>query len=325
MEEQSSAAIACPQCGSALLFREGDRNLSCPSCKVPLAISGEAGTGRFYLDEKLDLPQARSAARKFLVTRGIDEKIVARLRFEGGELCYLPFWSLRGHAFGWQLAERETTVKEEYVDENGMTRVRERRGPVERTFENLATVVDYSTPACDLSPYGLKGIAVVSSVLPLRGMAYERLAQRGTVFDPDKGADQVRKEALAQAGERVRPSGTLRRINRMKVCGERLALISYPVWRLSFSAGQRLYPVVVDGVNGSVLKARFPGSIRINLFVPMLAVALVMFALSVHPGLGLLTLVGGIVYLLSQGGFSLESLVSRFLRLVQRGREVEHG
>ena len=212
MPAAEASGIGCPQCGGPLDFSEGSRTTVCGSCRTPLAVTGAAGITRYYLDDTLDLAEARTAARRFLTTKGVDVAVVTQLRFDGGELCFLPFWRLRGHAVGWQWLERETVVVEEYVDEQGITRQREVKGPLERDCGILALPVDYSSPACDLSPYGLAGIATVSSVLTLKGMAYDRLARRGTVFDPAKEAEQVRREAVGLLRERSRQKGTLRRI-----------------------------------------------------------------------------------------------------------------
>lgn len=325
MKEQGTVAISCSQCGSPFNFREGDRNALCPACGTLLAISGESGIARFYLDAKLDLLQARSAARKFLATSGVDERVVESLRFEKGELCFLPFWRLRGYAAGWFWAERETVVREEDYDENGAKYVRETRGPNERAMEQVLARVDYSSPACDVGRFGLKGIATVSAVLPLKGMNYEALAKRGTVFDPTKEVDLVRKEAVAQARGRGGGKGVVRMLNRVSLCGENMALISYPVWSLTFGRGERLYPLTVDAVNGRMLKGRFPGTARIRLFQPMATVMLIVFGFSIHSLVGVALSIAFLIWLASSSGLSVERLLSYFFLLVERGEEVEIG
>lgn len=320
-----SAAISCPQCGSPFNFREGTRNAVCPSCGNALSVSGEAGIRRFFLDEKLDLPRARSTARKFLATSGVDPRMVETLKFERGELCFLPFWSLRALALGWQWLEREVVVREEVVDENGAKRVVERRGPNEQVFETLASPLDWSSPAFDPSAFGLRGIAVAGAVLPLKVMDLAALKQRGTVFDPVKGAEQVRREALAAARDRFRPDGVIRISSTIQVCAERLSLISYPVWRLVFTAGERLYPLVVDAVNGRILKGRFPGRIQVRLSAPMAAVLFLIYAFSFHRMVGALAAVAFLVWLHSARGLSPAALAVFFFRLIERGEDIEHG
>lgn len=324
MSSGMSAVISCPQCGSPFDFREGSRNGLCPSCKTSLAVCGEAGVARFFLEERLDLARARVEARKSLAAAGVDPKVAEMLRFEGGELCFLPFWSLRALVTGWRWLEKEVVVREEVVDENGCKSYVERRGPNEQHFETVASPIDFSSPAFDPSACGLRGIALAGAVLSLKLMNHEALSQRATVFDPVKGAALARQEALA-ASKKSRPAGTLRCMDRFVLCGERLALISYPVWRLTFSAGERIYPVVVDGINGRMLKGRFPGPVVVRLWQPMAVILLLLSAYFVHPaaGSGAVTLFLG--WFFSVHGTSLAELASFFALLVERKEDIEHG
>ncbi|ABB30999.1 hypothetical protein GeomeDRAFT_2122 [Geobacter metallireducens RCH3] len=325
MAEQQTVTISCPQCASPFSFREGDRNARCPSCGTSLAISGEAGISRFWIEERIDLAQARANARRAVAAAGGDPDVVERLRFEGGELCFLPFWRLRGHAAGWLWTERETVTREEEYDENGMKTVREVRGPNQCATESVMVAVDYSSPACDVSRFGLRGIAVAGAVLPLRGMDFVLVSGRGTVFDPVKDPDEVRREAVAQARARGGGNGVIRSTGRFSLCGERLALISYPVWSLTFARDERLYPVTVDGVNGRVLAGRLPGSTRLTLLRPLLTVTLLVFAFTLHQLLGAAVAVGFLGWLAANGGLSPERLAGWFFALVERQREVELG
>ncbi|RNC73187.1 MAG: hypothetical protein ED859_00320 [Desulfuromonadales bacterium] len=325
MGEQQTVTISCPQCASPFSFREGDRNAPCPSCATLLTVSGEAGIPRFLVEERIDLAQARAGARRAVAAAGGDPRVVERLRFEGGELCFLPFWRLRGHAAGWRWTERETVVREEVYDENGMKTVREVRGPSECATESVMVSVDYSSPACDVSRFGLRGIAVASAVLPLKGMDFAQVSRRGTVFDPVKGADEVRREAVAQARARGGGKGVLRSAGRLSLCGERLALISYPVWSLTFSRGERLYPVTMDGVNGRVLSGRLPAATRIALLRPLLTVTLLVFVFTIHLLFGCLATAGFLGWLAANGGLSAERVAAWFFALVERNGEVDLG
>ncbi len=320
-----SSGISCPQCGGPLNFQEGSRTTLCGACRTPLAVTGTAGINRFYLEESLDLPGARSAARRFIATAGVDEFVATQLRFEGGELCFLPFWRLKGFAIGWCWQECETVIEEEYVDDEGMTRRREVKGPIQRTGEILALPVDYSSPACDLTPYGLAGIATVASVLPLKGMAYDTLARRGTVFDPAKEAQQIRQEGLALSRERSRRKGTRQHEETLELCNEQLALIYYPVWKLSFFRGERHYPVIVDGVNGRIIKARFPGKATIRICAPLTTIPLLLFFFFFHVATGIVATATFLCWLAYSEGVSFAGVVRYFTTLIVPGEEVEHG
>lgn len=319
------AVISCPQCGSPFDFREGARNGSCRSCKTSLAVCGEAGVARFFLEERLDLARARIAARKFLAASRVDRKVAGNLRFEGGELCFLPYWSIRALATGWRWLEKETVVREEVIDDNGCKSVVERRGPNEQQFETISAPLDHSSPAFDPAAYGLRGIALAGAVLSLKLMDHGALSRRGAkVFDPVKGAEQAKQEALA-SWKRLRPAGTLRSMERVDLCGERLALISYPVWRLTFAAGDRIYPVVVDAVNGRILKARFPGGTIVRLWQPMAAILLLVSAFFLHPAAGIASTALFMGWFCSAKGASFSALAVFFARLVERKGDVEHG
>jgi hypothetical protein len=156
-------------------------------------------------------------------------------------------------------------------------------------------------------------------------MAYDRLALRGTVFDPVKEAEQVRREALGLVRERSRKKGTLRHEERLELCGEQLALIYYPVWKLGFARGERHYPLIVDGVNGRVLKARFPGRAEIRLLAPLATVTLLAYAFSFHVSTDIVATALFLGWFASREEFSLAGLARYFCLLVVPGEEVEHG
>lgn len=325
MTDHPSSAISCPQCGSPFDFHEGSRNAQCSSCGTSLAITGESGIGRFYIEPRVDLNQARSTIRKTLAEKEGDKRHISTLRFEKGELCFLPFWSLCAHATGWFWTERETVVREEDVDANGMRIVREVRGPNQRNFEAVAFEMRYSSPACDLAHFGLTGIATASSVLPLKVMNFDGLSQRGTLIDPVKGIDQVRGEALAQARNRASGNRTLRQEGKLNLIGSRMALISYPVWDLTFAAKDRMHHVTVDGVNGRPLKGRFPATYGIRLAAPMITVAALVFAFSLGQIAGVAAAAAFSAYLWNSGELSLPRIAKHLFQLVSRGKEVSLG
>ena len=162
-------------------------------------------------------------------------------------------------------------------------------------------------------------------MLPLRGLAYDRLARRGTVFDPAKEAEQVRREAMGLVRERSHKKGTLRHEERLELCGAQLSLIYYPVWKLSFIRGERLYPVVIDGVNGRVLRARFPGQAEIRLLAPLVTMTLLVYAFCFHVATGIVGTALFLGWFASREEFSRAELARYFFLLVVPGEEVEHG
>jgi hypothetical protein len=322
----ATVAITCPECGSPLDFDEGDRTALCPACKSWLAISGDAGITRFVIHERLDEGEARSSARKFLADERIDRRLSGSITYGAGRLYFLPFWKLTGIACGWRLTEREKAILEEHVDDNGVRSSGRGMGQPVRELEVVSRHVEYSTPATSLKGFGLRGVALASSVLPLQGVNFEEMAKRGVVVDVIKQAGQVRDEALAMVRGREGGAGVLRQNAHINLAQERFSLIYYPVWRLEFMHHDRIYPVVVDGINGSLLKARFPGAIRVRLFSPLALVTLLAYAWSIHPlaGVAAIALCAAILQR-HLGTLAPQRILTFFTGWVERGEEVECG
>jgi hypothetical protein len=322
----STVAIICPECGSPLDFDEGDRSALCPACKTCLAIGGDAGITRFVIHERLDEGEARSSARKFLADERIDRRLSGSLTYGAGRLYFLPFWKLTGVAWGWRLTEKESAVREEDSDDNGLKSGRRVMGQPVRDLEVVSRHLEYSTPATSLKGFGLRGVALASSVLPLQGVNFEEMARRGVVVDAVKQASQVRNEALATARGQGGGAGVLRQNARITLAQERFSLIYYPVWRLEFVHRERAYPVVVDGINGTILKARFPGAVRVRLFSPLAVVTLVVYAWSVHALAGVAAIALCIAILQRRlGTLAPQRMLTFFTGWVERGEEVECG
>jgi hypothetical protein len=322
----ATVAIICPECGSPLDFDEGARTALCPACKVCLAISGEAGITRFVIPERLDEGEARSSARKFLADERIDRGFAGSITYNSGQLYFLPFWRLTGVACGWRLTEKENAVQEERVDEDGVRRSRRVMGQPVRELEVVSRHLDYSTPAASLKGFGLTGVALAAAVLPLRGVNFEEMSKRGVVVDAVKQAVQVRDEALATARGQGGGQGVLRQSVRIRLAQERLSLVYYPVWRLEFELHDRIYPVVVDGINGSLLKGRFPGAVRVRLFSPLALLALNVYAWSIHPLVGTAaTAICAAMVRRTLGSLAPQRLLCYFAEWLERGEEVKCG
>lgn len=323
----AALAIICRHCGSPLDFREGDRNMECPACGLCQAIRGDAGVARFVVDERVTETEARMLARKFLAADGIDRKVSSSLRYSGARLYFLPFWRLKGLATGWRYVEKENLVREETVDEdNGAKCSNIVQGPPIVEVESVSSLVDYNAPAASMAGFGIKGIAMAASVLKLSGVDYPEMSRRGTVVDTINSEEQVRKEAVAMASGVRGGSKALRSLTRVKLSSERMSLVYYPVWRMEFSLGRRVYPIVMDAVNGSVLKARFPGSVTMRLFQPLAAIAFTVYAFSLHKLAGVAAL--ALLYWWinsSMGELSVAALARFFVGWLEQGKDVEHG
>jgi hypothetical protein len=89
--------------------------------------------------------------------------------------------------------------------------------------------------------------------------------------------------------------------------------------------GERIYPVVVDAVNGRILKGRFPGRREIRLLAPMLVILVLVYAWTLHRALGGLALFAFLAWMYSAHGLSAAGLAGFFFRLTERSEDISHG
>lgn len=263
----------CPQCGGPFEFAEGDNSSLCRFCGVTSVIVGDTGIHRLVIPERVDLKAARTSVRK-LLAREAGQEFAASFSFNGGSLLFLPFWKIRGVAMGWQWCEKETFKEEIGYEENGARYTRRVKGPKERIFSLIAKPLIFNSPAGDYAAFGTVRVGLAGDVLQCEPMDYLAAAARGSVIDPLKGVAQARQEALAMMRDTSDSEGTVRRESRVRISSEWLALMYYPIWNLHFKRGDRIYPVMVDAVNGEVSRCRFPGETQREPFLPLAMIAL---------------------------------------------------
>jgi DNA-directed RNA polymerase subunit RPC12/RpoP len=316
----------CPHCGGPFECTEGDRGAVCRFCGVTSVISGNSGVNRLLIRERIDLNDARTAVRKLLAAEVSDRESVASFSFKEGSLLFLPFWRLRGMATGWQWREKETFREEVDYDENGTRFTRTVKGPNERTFSLVAKPLDFSTPAGEYSPFGQIRAGLAAAVLKCEAMDYLQAAARGTVVDPLKGVNQARQEALAISRGGLDSEVTVRQEARVRISSEWLALTYYPVWRLLFTRGGRVYPVTIDAVNCDVIKCQFPGEEQRERFLPLALIALIILGWTTTP-IGGVALTVLAVYLLKwrTGTLDVSSVFKLLAGTSERSVGVQRG
>lgn len=86
-----------------------------------------------------------------------------------------------------------------------------------------------------------------------------------------------------------------------------------------------MYPVVVDAVNGRILKARFPGRREIRLIAPMLVILVLVYAWTLQRALGGLALFAFLGWMYASRGLSPATLAGFFFRLTERREDISHG
>jgi hypothetical protein len=112
-------------------------------------------------------------------------------------------------------------------------------------------------PALDLPDWALDHTALMSAKgrerLSLLPCDRRLVAARGTIWQPTRGPERF----IAELSVDNRSASV---VDRTAFEETRVRLIYYPVWRLRYRYGGRLYGAVVDGVTGEIVYARAPQS-----------------------------------------------------------------
>jgi len=322
----ATIVFKCPHCGGPFECAEGDRGSVCGFCGVTSVISGDTGVHRLLIRERIDLNAARTAVRKLIATGTKSHEDAASFSFTEGTLIFLPFWRVRGMAMGWQWREKETFREEFDYDENGTRYTRTVKGPNERSFSLLAKPLDFSTPAGDYTVFGQVRAGLAAAVLKCEVMDYPDAAARATVVDPLKGIAQARQEALAMTQGSGDSNGSIRREARVRISSEWLALTYYPVWRLLFTRGDKVYPVTIDAVNGDVVKCRFPGAEERERFLPLALIALLVLGWTTMPLVGVAaTALAAYLLKWRTGTLAVSSIITLLAGTPERSAGVQRG
>lgn len=321
----ATIVFKCPLCGAPFEFTEGDHVSLCQFCGATSAIAGDTGIPRLLIPERIDLNDARAALRKLLANEGGSE-FAASFNFKGGTLYFLPYWRIHGKAIGWQWSERETYSEEVDYDEKGARYTRQVKGPNERIFSLIAKPLDFASPAGDFTVFGRVRAGLAGSVLKCEVMDYPSAAARGVVVDPLKGVAQARQEALAMSLESAGAEGSIRRESRVKISSEWLSLLYYPVWSLQFARGDSMYPVVVDAVNGEVVKCHFPLEKERKCFLPLALISLILLGWTTMPVAGVaFTLLAAFIFKWQTGSLEISDIVKLLTGIPERGAGVKRG
>ncbi|OGR30881.1 MAG: hypothetical protein A2X83_00705 [Desulfuromonadales bacterium GWD2_54_10] len=322
----ATIVFKCPQCGGPFEFAEGDCSSLCSFCGVTSLLVGDRGVHRLIIPERVDLKAARTSLRKLLASQEEGQAFAASFSFSGGSLLFLPFWRIRGMAMGWQWCEKETFKEEIDYDENGTRYTRRVKAPNERVFSLVAKPLSFSSPAGEYTPFGMIRVGLAGDVLQCEPMDYPVAAARGSVVDPLKGIAQARQEALAMTRDSIESEGVVRKESRIRISSEWLALLYYPVWNLHFTRGDRFYPVMVDAINGEVIKCRFPGEKQHGPFLPLAMLALLVLGWTTMPLAGVAATVL-VLYLLKSrlGTWDASTIIKLLAGIPERGAGVQRG
>jgi hypothetical protein len=177
-------------------------------------------------------------------------------------LCYVPFYEFGGTRIGsFRMQEQEKRPIRQ--TEGGADEQNDQQWLLEQpTRQEETRVIEMSytriSPACDLPELGVGSIPLQKlrqSATPLAFAAYDLVAlqSRSIVFAPAHPPERFAEDIQW----RVRVQG-----DRTSLVGRWLRIIYYPVWQARYQYRGRPYEIAVDGVTGSVLRARVPGGSR---------------------------------------------------------------
>lgn len=329
--------LTCPSCGGLLKTSEGNTNTTCSHCDTPLLLKGVFK--RYIIESATDSTEAIRSVRRKLeeVSRGVFGKCRVSKPF----LAYVPFWLVScrvdGYVFGVKPVYKERKVKTAGESEDGGTQgtivrtIKQRKG-IRAEEHQISYGIDMIVSAANLEPLGipslgrksqmaLSGMALgrSGSRLPLEVFDSENLPEGAHVVDPSVSITQARSEAEEHVARLCEGVGVEleQRSMYLAVTGSRERMIHYPLWTVDYSLGDRHFRIVVDGVNGGILRGTFPadyehwrkvagilGSIWAGLF-PLLLLVVFSDILTVGPVL--------MFFLLSLWGLGAVSL--RFLKM----------
>ncbi len=280
--------LECPGCGGTLSLTEGQRMVACRYCGGKSLALIPGAVPRYTVPLEVTSERAREAATRFLRDSAvIPRPLRERGRIESPTLCYVPFYEISGTRLGaFLLREHEKTPAP--VTEGDREQGDFQRWLLQASRETQDTRVvqqEYVRigPACDLAELGVDRIRLDelrrgAAPVPLEGFDLVELQRRAVVFAPAKSA-----ASLADDTDRRIPV----RGERTAVVERQVKLLYYPVWQARFTYQGRPYEIAIDGVRGTILRARLPRELgwAAWLLATLLAVSAVCFG---RPARGLI-------------------------------------
>ena len=254
--------VGCPACGGALSLAEGQRLVTCRYCGgKSLALIPDA-VPRYTVRLAVTVEVARRVAGEFLRKPAFPRALRERGRIQDVRLCYAPFYEIGGTRVGTFLLRESEKPRPPSLDDTANERDFE-QWLLKQPAETQGTRVieqDYLHvgPACDLPELGVDRIPLDSlrrgaKPAALDGYDLVELQRQAVVFSPTKPPNRLveeRERRIAVRGDRT------------TLLEQRVRLLYYPVWQARYEYRGRPYEIAVDGVRGTVLRARAPRESR---------------------------------------------------------------
>ncbi len=254
--------LGCPSCGGALAAAEGQRIVSCQYCGGQSLVLVPGAVPRSAVAAQVDMAGARATAQNLLSRPALPTALRLRGRIQEMTLCYVPFYEFSGTRLG-SFRMREQEKRPIRLAEDGAAGKdfpEWRLEPPTAQEETRLIQQSYAkiSPACDLPELGVESIplqALRQSATPLAFEAYDLVALqgRGIVFAPTRTTERFAEDVQWRVPVQN---------DRTSLVEPRLRIIYYPVWQARYQYRGRPYEIAVDGVTGSVLRARLPAGSR---------------------------------------------------------------
>lgn len=276
------APFVCPRCGGGLGVREGSRIGRCGHCGTSYLARFAGDEPRYLLPPALDERALGARVRSLLHADEAPEDLPRRARLLSSDLFLVPYWRVQATVVGRLQGTREVrrAVREPDHERDGVgfslyggrTRV-VRTEEVDKPIREIWGATLSACPADDLgiptlSPLRQRsaGMLVTRKLGSLPGL---RFFDR-TAFDQGKVLDVMVPRADAEAGAEALFRRYIETRGR-DVDGKRIRylrlqrrcyLLYYPVQVVRFRYRERIYRVVLDAHEGSVIHAQLPTAPR---------------------------------------------------------------
>lgn len=244
LPREQSQGLICPNCSGVVPVAEGMRVVQCPYCNLNSLVQGERGVRRWQVARGVDRAGAETGVRGFLSGMRKARDLGRAAKIEELLLVYLPFWRVEATVAGWLFGRVRKDKDETKPDEHYV-------------FESM----HWNDAAVDVTEFGVHRIVVSrDDLLPFDSQA---LHAEAMVFEPSESRTEALEEARAHFVYRSRTAAGQTRTSyeNIQLLRPEFSLVYFPVWLARYSYRNRVYQVIINGVDGKVMYGKAPGNI----------------------------------------------------------------
>lgn len=244
LPREQSQGLICPNCSGVVPVAEGVRVVQCPYCNLNSLVQGERGIRRWQVARRVDRAGAEAGVRGFLSGMRKARDLGRAAKIEELLLVYLPFWRVEATVAGWLFGRVRKDKDETKPDEHYV-------------FESM----HWNDAAVDVTEFGVHRIVVSRD--DLRPFDSQALHAEAMVFEPSESRTEALEEARAHFVYRSRTAAGQTRTSyeNIQLLRPEFSLVYFPVWLARYSYRNRVYQVIINGVDGKVMYGKAPGNI----------------------------------------------------------------